>query len=153
MRKYAFLFFFVGSPLFASVEFYLLKGSYSQNQNVREIHRYSSLEDMVSGVSTQVYVRNYAQGPSCEISIGSDGKVYVLNGDPTNVSLKTIRQWNSIAEWMNNENPSTTYSRISASPSSGFSIYQNEVYFFEGSVTSPGTTIKNLVKWSSAEVS
>ena len=132
----------------STVSFYALKDSYDANPGNPQVYRFDGLSNFRSGVQASITTRNMAHGFSSDIAINEQGKFYFVNGTPTDSSTKSIWWWNSVADWATNTNGGLLGQRNSTFQVSGFSVYQNELYFLEGNPNTSGN--KTLRKWSSA---
>ena len=132
----------------ATVSFYALKDTYDVNSSNPQIYRYDGISNFRSGVQASITTRNMGHGFSSDIAMDEQGKFYFVNGTPTDSSTKTIWWWNSVADWAANTNGGLLGQRSTTFQVSGFSVYQNELYFLEGNPNTSGN--KTLRKWSSA---
>ena len=132
----------------STVSFYALKDSYDANPGNPQVYRYDGLSNFRSGVQASITTRSRDHGVSSDIAIDEQGKFYFVNGTPTDSSTKSIWWWNSVADWAADTNGGLLGTRNSTFQVSGFSVYQNELYFLEGNPNAAGS--KTLRKWSSA---
>ena len=132
----------------STVSFYALKDAYDTNHANPQLYRYDGVSNFRSGIQASITTRNMAHGFSSDIAINEQGKFYFVNGTPTDSSTKSIWWWNSVADWATNTNGGLLGQRNSTFQVSGFSVYQNELYFLEGNPNTSGN--KTLRKWSSA---
>ena len=132
----------------STVSFYALKDSYDANPGNPQVYRYDGVSNFRSGTQASITTRSGAHGFSSDIAIDEQGKFYFVNGTPTDSSTKSIWWWNSVADWAADTNGGLLGTRNSTFQVSGFSVYQNELYFLEGNPNAAGS--KTLRKWSSA---
>ena len=122
----------------ATVSFYALKDTYDVNSSNPQIYRYDGISNFRSGVQASITTRNMGHGFSSDIAMDEQGKFYFVNGTPTDSSTKTIWWWNSVADWAANTNGGLLGQRSTTFQVSGFSVYQNELYFLEGNPNTSG---------------
>ena len=131
----------------STVSFYALKDAYNVDPTNPQVYRYDGVSNFRSGVQASITTRGMAHGFSSDIAIDEQGRFYFVSGNPTESSNKMIWRWNSVADWAANTNGSLLGQRSTTFQVSGFSVYNNEIYFLEGDPNASGNKI--LRKWSS----
>ena len=132
----------------AALSFYALKDAYLANPASPQIYQYDGISNFRNNISASITTRAMAHGNSSDIAIDELGRFYFVNGDPSSTGSKQIWRWNSVSDWAINNGATLLGTRNSTTQISGFSVYQNEFYFFEGNPDNFGT--KSLRKWGSA---
>jgi len=132
----------------AGISFYALKDAYDANPSSPKIYRFDGISNFQSGTHAVVSTRASNHGSSSDIAIDEQGRFYFVKGDPSQTTSKEIWRWNSLADWGSNSEGTKLGVRSSTAQISGFSVYQNEFYFFEGDPDRIRN--KTLRKWSSA---
>jgi hypothetical protein len=132
----------------ATVSFYALKDAYDVNPANPQVYRYDGISNFRSGTQASITTRTTGHGYSSDIAIDEQGRFYFVSGLPTDTSTKQIWYWNSVADWAANTNGGLLGQRTTTFQISGFSVYNNELYFLEGNPDGSGN--KTLRKWASA---
>ncbi|NBQ64399.1 MAG: PEP-CTERM sorting domain-containing protein [Verrucomicrobia bacterium] len=132
----------------AAVSLFVLKDAYDINPANPQVYRYDGAANLRSGTQNSITTRTMGHGYSSDIAIDEQGRFYFVSGLPTDTSTKQIWYWNSVADWAANTNGGLLGQRNTTFQVSGFSVYNNELYFLEGNPNAFGN--KTLRKWASA---
>ena len=127
--------------------FYELRGAYNADPASPQIYGFDGPSNLLSRTQSSITTRTgIRQGVTGDIALDAAGHVYVVSGDPASTGTKSIYRWDSLSDWASNTNAALLGTRNSTAAVSGFAVYQDQFYFFEGDPNSPGE--KTLRKWN-----
>lgn len=127
---------------------YSISGDASLTGN-KDIYSWPSIADWAANTNTSNLGTRTNAAPMSGMAI-YQGSLYVLEGDMTQTTSKTLKRWSSPASWAANEAPAETFASRTVGDGIGFDIDTDGVVYFLDSDASPNTATSGILySWPS----